>query len=395
MSTEPNHIAVPDAVLDAFLTEIAGITESWAKRHDLWEDCFHKEPLKHYNDEPRPGWPFLLLVGDGYALQSLRKFDVLSDELTEALRAKGIFIELENGRTGAYQFVDSDHPMVKAFDQRARWRWVCKLVADDTHDVSGDLYEHFAGRPDDFHKLKHRDFERLVSSIFEARGWRTEIGPGSGDGGVDVRLWQADPLGEILTLVQVKRYAPNRPIHLEAVAALETHVHREGANRGLFVTSSRFLPGVREFAERDRYRLKLADSQDVQRWCEQNAFEARVERERATAPEALRAMLPLLNQPGPHPAIVESGRSRRDFCVVVKESRHAALLVRVGARLVSGDVMRGYVVPDLNGQTHSTSWRRTVFRAQRTVRDGRVSYWGDRQLFQVWDGQPSLDESWD
>lgn len=101
---EPKQVAVPDAVLDAFLAELSATTETWARKHDLWEDCVHKEPLKHYNDEPQPGWPFLLLCGDGPALDSLRELDGLSDELAEQLRAKGVFIEMEDACTGAYHF---------------------------------------------------------------------------------------------------------------------------------------------------------------------------------------------------------------------------------------------------------------------------------------------------
>jgi len=111
----------------------------------------------------------------------------------------------------------------------------------------------------------------LLDAVFRNQGYRTELGPGWSDGGVDLRLYRKDSIGEICTLVQVKRYSPTNPIRLEAVAALAAIVDHEKANRGLFVTTSRFLPGVQKFAEKQIRRISLANSADIARWCEEVA----------------------------------------------------------------------------------------------------------------------------
>lgn len=261
--------------------------------------------------------------------------------------------------------------------------------------MSGDLYQYFANHPEDFYRLPHREFEKLVSSIFTARGWKTELGPGSGDQGVDLRVWQTDPLGDLLTLVQIKRYAPHRAIGLEAVAALAFHVDEERANRGLFVTSSRYMPGVQTFASRQNYRVRLAEPTDLQQWCEQSAHATRTARNRALAMESLGPLIHEIRLAGAHPRLVVGGNYGPLFCVVLRETKRSALLAHIPSERVSGDVQRGEVMPLLNGQTEEQRFNETVFRASRSEKDGRVSYWGQRTLYYPWDGLPCSYDHWD
>ncbi len=144
---------------------------------------------------------------------------------------------------------------------------VCTVVAPDFKGIHGELFSYFARNPAALYNLAPRELEELLSSVFRNHGYRTELGPGWGDGGVDLRLLQKDSVGEIFTLVQIRRYAPMRPIRLEAVAALYGVVESENASRGLFVTTSYYLPSARRFAALTHGRLILADSTDVARWC--------------------------------------------------------------------------------------------------------------------------------
>ena len=178
----------PDAHLDELVDRVRCITENWAKRHDLWHDSVHKDPIAHYNSEPGKQSPFLLLCSDGPAMTSLEWDDEHAVELRGELERVGVYMELDDRVTACYHLIDYESELQDAFDRRAEWKWTCKLIEGDAADVSGDLYQHFAHHPDDFHRLHHRDFEKLVSSVFAARGWRTELGPGSGDGGVDLRI---------------------------------------------------------------------------------------------------------------------------------------------------------------------------------------------------------------
>jgi hypothetical protein len=144
---------------------------------------------------------------------------------------------------------------------------VRKLVIPDFEQFTIESFEYFAKHPDRLYHLEWRELEELVEAVFHNLGYQTKLGPGRGDRGIDLRLIQKDSIGEIITLVQVKRYDPSRPIQLEAVSALYGIVESEGANRGLFVTTSRYLPGAMSFAEEHKNKLILATGHDVAEWC--------------------------------------------------------------------------------------------------------------------------------
>jgi hypothetical protein len=144
---------------------------------------------------------------------------------------------------------------------------ISNLVIVDFEVINSELIEYFAKHPERLRELEWRKFEELLDAIFRNLGYVTELGPGRGDQGIDLRLIRRDPIGDLVTLVQAKRYSSDRPIELEAVAALYGVVENKGANRGLFVTTSRYLPSARQFAGQQSQRLVLADSQDVAHWC--------------------------------------------------------------------------------------------------------------------------------
>lgn len=160
--------------------------------------------------------------------------------------------------------------LVPIYDQED-FSGTCVIIAPDFALINAELIEYFSTHPDDMYKLHPRKFEMLLEAVFRNQGYRTELGPGWSDGGVDVRLYQKDSIGEICTLVQAKRYKQSIPIRLEAVASLAALVDDEKANRGLLVTTSRFLPGVEKFAEKQSHRITLANSTDIAKWCEEVA----------------------------------------------------------------------------------------------------------------------------
>lgn len=90
----------------------------------------------------------------------------------------------------------------------------------------------------------------------EQRGRR--IG-GSGDGGVDGVIDQ-DALGLDRIYVQAKRYADGNNVGRETIQAFVGALHGVGASRGVFITTSTFTPGARQYAENVPSRIILIDS---------------------------------------------------------------------------------------------------------------------------------------
>ncbi|MBN1695895.1 MAG: restriction endonuclease [Spirochaetales bacterium] len=165
------------------------------------------------------------------------------------------------------QVVVSEEAKKKRLYEQEDFDEKCGLLVNDFEQISREMIEYFSNHPDELYRLEWRKFEELLAAIFRNQGYVTELGPGWGDGGIDLRLIQKDSIGRMITLVQAKKYKPEIPIRLEAVAALYGIVEHEKANRGLFVTTSKYLPGAREFAAKQSYKLSLATSAEVAEWC--------------------------------------------------------------------------------------------------------------------------------
>ena len=106
-------------------------------------------------------------------------------------------------------------------------------------------------------------FEQAVVDVLLAMGYGgseqrgRQIG-GSGDGGVDGVIDQ-DALGLDQLYVQAKRYAPGNSVGREAIQAFIGALHGLGAARGVFITSSTFTSGAREYARAIPTRIILID----------------------------------------------------------------------------------------------------------------------------------------
>ena len=83
---------------------------------------------------------------------------------------------------------------------------------------------------------------------------------GSGDGGLDGVIDQ-DPLGLERVYVQAKRYAKDNNVQRPDIQGFVGALHGIGANRGVFITTSSFSAGAREYARTISTRVVLIDGQ--------------------------------------------------------------------------------------------------------------------------------------
>lgn len=76
------------------------------------------------------------------------------------------------------------------------------------------------------------------------------------------------------------------------------------------------------------------------------------------------------------------------FAVVLKETKYAALLMGIPSRTISGYWQEGFEVPDIGSKCLEGLTADNVFRAKRSVSDGKVRYWNGHDLFRAWNGEP-------
>jgi restriction system protein len=111
---------------------------------------------------------------------------------------------------------------------------------------------------------QHPDFfEQVVVDVLNAMGYGGAEQRGqrigrSGDGGVDGVIDQ-DALGLSQIYVQAKRYAADNAVQRPELQGFIGALAGRGASQGVFVTTSRFSQGAREYAASIPQRIVLID----------------------------------------------------------------------------------------------------------------------------------------
>ena len=391
-----------DAVLDRKIEHLHQEIESWARKHDLWWDC----DFFDYTERVRPiQWDktgYITVLATEGPLSSIaisRDYKGfaeerrLSKEFDQILKENGFWYE--NWDHTAMWIYATDPAFKEEFKEYMRWKWVCSLIKPDFDILDQELYDHFASHPDRLSDLQWREFEKIVAALMEAQGYAVELGPGANDGGTDIRLIQRDPIGDILTLVQVKRYRPDRKIKLEAVQALHGAATADSAQRSMFVTTSAYLPSAEKFATRRNVPMTLHTSTDVQQWCVE-ACNGIVEDKRkligkehvtCAIDRARRDHRQILHSSGGYHMVTNR------FAVVLKETRSAALLLDLKTRIIEHDgyKQRGREVPDLDSALPllSTISVNGIRRARRVGEGVSRRFWDCIDLYSPWDGRPA------
>ncbi len=90
------------------------------------------------------------------------------------------------------------------------------------------------------------DFEGLVADLFRAMDMDVMTTARTGDGGVDIRAVDRDPIRGGKLIIQVKRY--QHAIPPAPVRDLYGTLLHEGASKGILVTTAKFGPSAQEFA---------------------------------------------------------------------------------------------------------------------------------------------------
>jgi restriction system protein len=169
----------------------------------------------------------------------------------------------------------------------------------------------------------------------------------------------------------------------------------EEAQHSVFVTTSSYLPSAKRFAARTSGSLKLYTSSDVAQWCQTASDGIIRDKSLLVAPRAVEQMIRGIGQ-RPDPRVVHAGygynMTLNRFALVLKETKHAALLMALPSLTVSDDGygQRGCEVPRLDETALPMLQADCVWRAKRKVDEsGRVSYWDGQNLYGAWDGVPA------
>src|SRR5206468_4891432 len=95
-------------------------------------------------------------------------------------------------------------------------------------------------------ELSPRDFESLITNLFQKMGLETRQTQPSRDGGVDCVAYDPRPIFGGKVVIQAKRY--KHTVGVSAVRDLFGTVQNEGASKGILVTTSGYGKAAFDFA---------------------------------------------------------------------------------------------------------------------------------------------------
>lgn len=146
--------------------------------------------------------------------------------------------------------------------RRNSFLWNNEVLRED----AGDLYSEIeaAAKSPTFMSeyMDWRAFEVMVRSVFRNQGFDTFLGRGSNDGGIDLVLVEHSLLVPVKFAVQMKRYSKRNAVGLQSVQAIYGAAS-DGFDGAVHVTSSRYLPGVRDWAGTRRNTMRLIDGDEL------------------------------------------------------------------------------------------------------------------------------------
>jgi hypothetical protein len=176
-------------------------------------------------------------------------------------------------------------------------------VPDDPTVYLDQRYiDYLAKNGEDMKQMHWRNFERLTTEFFRRLGYEVDLGPGTKDGGIDVRVWtdKEAKVGPPIMLIQCKRTKDN--IGIETVKAFWADVQFHKAESGLIATTAAVTRDSKALCEARQYPLSFAEGEHVKQWS-RSMWRLRPKRRRAKIPNRHR-------EPGRTRA-VRSRRQRR------------------------------------------------------------------------------------
>jgi hypothetical protein len=187
------------------------------------------------------------------------------------------------GNLNAYKMIEDSAGKIEFIDyldQAERKALFSLLIEDPEIAESGDdqrarlevskldeaFFEYLRLHPDAFYDLSPSRFEEVVGGILKDMGCQVIPTPRTRDGGRDLLAVYSTPLGEMLTLVECKLYAPHRRVGIEIIERFLWTIQEDRATCGVIVTTSSFSSVALEKARQFSYKLKLRDFADLKDW---------------------------------------------------------------------------------------------------------------------------------
>ncbi|MYM80785.1 MULTISPECIES: restriction endonuclease [Duganella] len=134
-------------------------------------------------------------------------------------------------------------------------------------DVEREMFAYLARHPEQMRLITPRRFEELVAAIFRNNGFEVTLTPETRDGGIDIFAVQKNVFGgDLLHLIECKRYAANNKVGIGVVQRMAGVVDQHRANRGIIVTTSSFTDAAEDVRRTMPHKLAFGPYIDLSQW---------------------------------------------------------------------------------------------------------------------------------
>jgi CheY-like chemotaxis protein len=161
------------------------------------------------------------------------------------------------------------------FDDRELISAVRRCLSDDRWinclrvqtGINKELLAYVRKHPDHMHNVTPRQFEEIIGELLRDMGYDVTVTPQTRDGGRDLLAVLHTPIGKMLTIVECKKYKPERKIGVDLVERFMWIVdQKDRASVGLFASTSSFSKEAQRLALTHKSRLQLADFDRLKEW---------------------------------------------------------------------------------------------------------------------------------
>jgi hypothetical protein len=126
-----------------------------------------------------------------------------------------------------------------------------------------------AENPDEVDNLEWRDLERVLEEAFTGIGFVTELTPASKDGGKDIILRLRRVSDSVMYYVEVKHWRSHKKVGATVLKDFVSIVVRDGAMRGLLLTTSGVAGGsLEKLTEVERRAIRVGDKTKIVSLCQ-------------------------------------------------------------------------------------------------------------------------------
>lgn len=140
-----------------------------------------------------------------------------------------------------------------------------EIKSDGNGFIPQSFLDYLAVNHDKLENIHWRNFERFCAAFFDKLNYTVELGPGTKDGGIDIRASDGNNPNSPIIVIQCKRNSLSNTVKINVVKAFYADVLFENANHGIIITTSHIEPGGKSTSQARNYPLSFFENEDVKK----------------------------------------------------------------------------------------------------------------------------------